>query len=208
MTIELSRLNPGTTTSASSVNTAFTDLANATGALDNTAIDNNAVTRDHMVAEALLLFAGNSINVSTTGSYSNTSYALVSHGTDMDVPVAIAVKAGQVIRCHATIFTTTGTQDGTDTDGCEFKFKFYWDIGAGYVPMDTMTYRYSYAVRDETSIGAISVYKNRRIGFSLLYIHSGADVTPVSIQCHIALTNAANAITLKQTVLNVLVLQP
>lgn len=208
MTIELSRLVPGTTTSASTVNTTFNDLANATGALDNTSIDNNAVTRDHMVADALIRFAGNSINVSTTGSYSNTSYALVNHGTDMDVPVNIAIKAGQVVRCHANLFTTTGTQDGTDTDAAEFKFKFYWDIGAGYVPMDAMTYRYSYAVRDESGLGTISVYKNRRIGFSLLYIHSGADVTPVSIQCRISLTNAANAITLKQTVLNVLVLQP
>lgn len=208
MTIELTRLNPGTATSASSMNTAFTTLANATGALDTTAIDNNAVTRDHMVADSVLLFAGNSINVSTTGSYNSTSYTLVSHGTDMDVPVNIAIEAGQVVRCHATIFTTTGTQDGTDTDACEFKFKFYWDIGAGYVPMDDMVYRYSYAVRDETSIGSISVYKNRRVGFSLLYIHSGADVTPVSIQCRIALGNTANSITLKQTVLNVLVLQP
>lgn len=208
MSIELSKVKAGDTTSAATTNTLFTTLANATGALDNDSLDNNAVTRAHLVDDCILLFSGNSINVSTTGSYNNTSYALVSHGTDMDVPVALAIADGQVVRCHATIFTTTGTQDGTDTDGCEFKFKFYWDIGAGYVPIDSMEYRYSYAARDETGLGSISVYKNRRIGFSLLHIHSGASVTPVSIQCRISLTNAANSITLKQTVLNVLVLQP
>jgi len=206
--VEITPVSPGGTTSASATNAAYSALATASGAIAADNLARQSITRAHLEDDTFLAFSGNSINVSTTGTYTSTSYTLVSHGTDMDVPVGIAIEDGQVVRCHANVFVTEGTQDGADTDAALFKFKFYWDLGAGYVAMDNITYQYTYAVRDETGLGTISTYKNRRLGFSLLYIHSGASVTPVSIQVRIAMGSAINSVTLKQTGLSVLVFNP
>lgn len=206
--VELTPFKAGTTITHTAVNASYSTLAAATGAINDDNLASNAVSRAHLVAGTTLLFSDSSVNVASTGTYSSTTYTLVSHGTDMDVPVNIAIADGTVVRCHANLFITTGTQNGADTNAAEFDFKFYWDIGAGYVAMDTMTYRYTYAARDETGLGTVSFYKNRKIGFSLLYIRNGTTVTPASIQVRVSMVSNINSITIGQDSLVVLVQRP
>ena len=205
-TINISKASAGSTTSAGDTNVAYGTIELLSVGFDEDNIRSEAVHRAHLASDVVTPLIDQSTNVSTTQAYTNTSYAHVNHGTAMTVPINRQLNEGDVVRCHANVYITDVTLDGTDTDGGMFSFKFYWDIGAGYVPIEDVAYKYSLSVRPE-DIATESVYKNRRLGFSLCYIHQGTAITPTNIRVYVALTNSANSITIKQTVLNVIIQQ-
>lgn len=203
-TINITKASAGQTTSASTANVAYGTLELVSVGLDEDNIRTEAIQRQHIDGYIVTPKAIQSVNTSTTQAYNSTSYTHVSHGTAMEVAVNRTLNEGDVLRLHANVYITDVTLDGTDTDAGTFKFKWYWNVGSGYVAMDDMENIYSLSVRPE-DIAIESVYKNRRLGFSLCYIHQGASVALTNIRVYVALTNSANSITIKQTVLSAIV---
>lgn len=202
MSVTTKNYKEGTTASASDVNTDYTNIAAETGSITTDSIRTGGVTRLHFApteefGPALTWWNTVSSSVATK-TYNDIAYVLVDHGNPMEISDPETVYEGDTLRIHATVFTTTGTQDSTDTDGAVFSFQFYWDIGAGYVPIDNMEYKYSYVCRPPGA-GVESVYNQRRLGFSHIYIHTGADIIVYKLQCRITVTRAANNITLHHT---------
>jgi len=202
MSVTTKNYKEGTTTSASQVNTDYSAIATETGNITTDSIRTGGVTRLHFAptesfGPALTWWDTVSESVATQ-AYNDENYILIDHGNDMKIIVAETLHEGDTLRIHGGVFTTTGTQDSADTDGAVFKFQFYWDIGAGFVPIEDIEYKYSYACR-EPGAGTESVYNQRRLGFSNIYIHTGADIIVYSIQCRIAVTNLLNSITLHHT---------
>jgi len=203
--IEITRPSVGSVTNATTTNTIYSTLAAATTSLDDANLRTEACTRAHFVASSVTSFTGQSSNATTTGTYTGTTAAThISHGTAMTVAVAQTIHEGDVVRMHANVYTTETVLDSSDTDAGQYSFKFYWDIGAGYVAADTAAFTYSISVRP-VDIANESIYKNRRHGFSLCYIHSGANISLAGIKVYVQLTNAANSITIKQDILDVII---
>lgn len=204
MSIFTKNYKPGSTTSATDVNTDYTNIAAETGDITSDSIRTGGVTRKHLAPTESFGPAVTWWDVCEESvaakTYNNTSYALVDHGTDMQLTVGEVLHENDSLRIQANVYMQSGVLDSSTTDAAEFSFQFYWDIGAGYVPIEAMEYQYSYSCRP-IGVDAESVYKNRRLGFSHVYIHSGANVTITGIQCRVKVTNAANSVTLAQDIM-------
>ena len=201
MSIPTTYKKPGTVADASIVNTEYTAIAAETAALDGDNLRTEALTRAHFAG--LDASTGYYISQENTGNataYTNAAYALVAHGSQMRLLVNNVVNAGDVVRIHANVYLSDCTIDGADTTPLEFRFQFWWDIGAGYVAIDTMEFPYGGAVKAYAA-PAPNLLKNRRMGFSYVYVHTGAPITIQNIETRVKVINPGGigTITLRET---------
>lgn len=190
----------GVVASATTVNNEYTAIANETAAIDSENLRTEALTRAHFTS--LAPSTGYWVaqeNSGTTGVYTNAAYALVAHGTQMRLVVNNTLGTGDVLRLHANTYITTCVIDGADTTPLEFRFCWFWDIGAGYVQIDNMEHPYGGAVKAYAAPSP-NLIKNRRMGFSHVYVNAGAPVNILNIELRVKVINpgAAGTITLRE----------
>ena len=189
MSIPITHKKAGVIADPSAVNAEYVAIANETGLIDGENLRTEAMTRAHFAG--LDASTGYYITQENTGNataYTNAAYALVAHGTQMRMIVGNQIDAGDVVRLHANVYLSDCTLDGADTTPLEFRFQFWWDIGAGYVPIDTMEFPFGGAVKAYAA-PAPNLLKNRRMGFSYVYIHTGAPITIANIETRVKVIN-------------------
>jgi hypothetical protein len=202
MSVTVKNYKEGKTTSATDLNADYTAIATESGNVTTDSIRTGGINRVHLAptesfGPALTWWDVQTEASGATKTYNNTSYALIDHGTDMQIAVGETLHEGDTLRIQANVFMTDGVLDSLSTDAAEFSFAFYWDIGTGYGIINSLEFRYSYSCRDP-DVAAESVYKNRRMGFSFIYIHTGADISVTGLQCRVKVTDALNSVTLRE----------
>lgn len=198
---DISYKKPGTVASATTLNTEYAAIATETGVIDGENIRTEGLTRAHFTS--LNASTGYWVAQENTGNattYTNSAYAVVGHGIPMRLLVNNQINAGDVVRIHANVYISDCVIDGADTTPLEFRFQFFWDIGAGYVAIDTMEFPYGGAVKAYAAPSP-NLIKNRRMGFSYVYVHTGAPITIANIETRVRVLNPGGigTITLRET---------
>jgi hypothetical protein len=202
MSITVKNTKEGTLVDPSLVNSDYTTIATATANIDKDFIRTGGVNRAHLApafsyGPSLIWWEKQEEATGATGTYNLFAYTAITHGTDMEITANQTIKAGDCLRMQGNIYMTDGTI-GATTDAVEFRLAFFWDIGAGFTIINSMEYRYSFLARPQ-GVAAESQYKNRRFGFSHIYIHSGADITLSKLQCRVGVMDPLNSVTFRET---------
>lgn len=202
MSIAIKNTKEGQLVDPALVNTDYTNIATATNNIDKDFIRTGGVNRAHLApamsyGPALIWYAKQEESSGATGVYNLFAYTAITHGNDMELTANQTIKAGDTLRIHGNIFMTEGST-GEPVTAVEFKLAFFWDIGAGFGIINSMEYRYSYLARNQDVAGE-SAYKNRRLGFSHIYIHSGADIALSKLQCRVSVADPLNTVTFRET---------
>ena len=184
----------GDTTSATTINNDYTNIATASGQISSENIRSEGTGRIHyekvapngVGAPVHSTFAACELYSNTTGIYSSTSFVPVSHGTPIGVGVgsggaellfARTVNENNVLRLQGNMYIIDGENDQLNTDPVNFTFRFEKRVGGVWSAIDaTDEFMYSLWAK-EPGAGAETKYYRRRVGFSMIYIHRGANVT-------------------------------
>jgi hypothetical protein len=202
LSISLKNTKEGQLVDPAPVNTDYTNIATASNNIDKDFIRTGGINRAHLApamsyGPALIWYAKQEEATGATGTYNLFAYTAITHGVDMEITANQTIKAGDTLRIQGNVFMTDGFIGEPVTAG-EFKLAFFWDIGAGFGIINSMEYRYSFLARDQGVAGE-SAYKNRRLGFSHIYIHSGADIALAKLQCRVSVADPLNTVTFRET---------